>query len=110
MPYRWTEECSRERPPRSLSKSPILVRKQKMPDLSLNRGWYGAGEFDDDQPSQFTNRASIGVGKIGTGIAVRGGRVERWSDGEKSAALLQLVLTNSIGEETELADADHSGG
>jgi hypothetical protein len=43
-------------------------------------------------------------------MAVRAGRGERWSDGEKSAALLQLVLTNSIGEETELAVADHSGG
>ena len=32
------------------------------------------------------------------------------ADGEESAALVQLVLTNSIGEETELADADHSGG
>ena len=67
-------------------------------------------EFDDDQPAPLTNRASMCVGEIEIGAAVGARRRGQWPDGEQSLAQLQLVLTDSIGEETELADAHHSGG
>src|SRR5438874_1045714 len=73
-------------------------------------GRWGGEEFDDEQAPDLTNRTRRHIREVGIGTAVRVARSRRLADGEQSAAQLQLVLTDSIGEETELADADQSAG
>ena len=47
---------------------------------------------------------------IGTAFRFRAGRNGWLVDGKQSPAKLEFVLTDAIGEETELADADQPGG
>lgn len=66
----------------------------------------GGEEFDNDQPPVFANRADARVGEIGIGTDIRADERVGLAEGEQLSALLQLVLPDSIGQESELADAD----
>ena len=66
----------------------------------------GSEKLDDDPPPLFANRAGARVGKIGIGTDFRADERVRWAESEQLSTLLQLVLPDSIGQETELADAD----
>ena len=70
----------------------------------------GSEEFDGDPPPLFTKRAGTRVGELGIGTEVRADESVRLAEGEQSAAMLQLVLTDAIGQEPELADANQAGG
>ena len=70
---------------------------------------FGAKKFDNDQPAGLANRTSMRIREIGTGTVGADG--SGWlAYGQQSAAQLQFSFAESIGEETELTDADHPGG
>lgn len=56
-------------------------------------------EFDEDQAAEFAERARARIFGMSRGIALRVGR-SQGRGGEQSAALLQLVGSNTIGEES----------
>ena len=64
--------------------------------------------------SMTINRPCLQIGRQssrqeGIGMDVRADRNVPWAEGEQSSAL-QLVLADSIGQESEPADADQPGG
>src|SRR6202521_4810524 len=70
----------------------------------------GSEELDDNQATLFANRAGARVGEMGISTDIRADESVWLAEGEQSSALPQLVLPDSISEESELADTDQTGG
>ena len=56
--------------------------------------------------ADLTERTTLKIVKVGAAAAGSVGRSGRWTDAEQSAAQLQFVFADSIGQEPELPDAD----